>query len=172
MPEPPVLTDGVIRLRRRVARDVDAIARASHDPQTLRWLEDPPMDEEARRTSLDRVEARWRSGAAAPLVVADAVTDEAQGLVNLQFRSKTVASVAYSVFPEARGRGLAPRAVRLAVAWARTELGVTELLLEADSDNAASIRVAEKCGFEPVGSRPETVAGPPDRTTLVFALRS
>ena len=31
--------------------------------------------------------------------------------------------------------------------WALGELGLSELILEADEGNAASIRVAEKCGF-------------------------
>lgn len=110
------------------------------------------MDEAAKARGLERVEEAWRSGTAAPMVVADAHTDEAMGLVNLQFRDDGTA-VAYSVFPDHRGKGVAPRAVELVTRRAFEELGLTELLLEAHQDNAASIRVAEKCGFADRGGR-------------------
>ena len=148
------LTDGVVTLRTRRESDLASIVAASHDPETDRWLDDDPLvpiaDDVAARAAMARVEDSWQSGRAAPLVVADAVTDEPVGLVNLQFRDDRVATVAYSVFPEHRGRGVAPRAVRLVTPWARDSLGVEELLLEAHDGNAASIRVAEKCGFTQV----------------------
>ncbi|MGA8112676.1 MAG: GNAT family protein [Actinocatenispora sp.] len=163
------LSDGIVALRRRRPADLDAIAAASHDPLTRRWLNDAPMDETARATSLDRVEQAWLSGQAAPLTIADADTDEAIGMVNLQFRDDEVATVAYSVFPARRGQGVAPRAVHLVAHWALTDLGVTQLLLEADEGNAASIRVAEKCRFQPSGRRTEQDPDGEPRTTLVFA---
>ncbi|MBM7786291.1 GNAT family N-acetyltransferase [Tenggerimyces flavus] len=140
-------------MRLRVVGDLDAIAAASRDEETRRWLDDEPMDEAARASSMERVEAAWRSGTSAPMIVADARTDEAMGLVNLQVREDGTA-IAYSVFPSHRGKGVAPRAVELVTGWALEELGLTELLLEANQDNVASIRVAEKCGFEDRGSRP------------------
>jgi RimJ/RimL family protein N-acetyltransferase len=165
------LGDGVVVVRLRRAGDLDAIAAASHDPETRRWLEDTPMDAEARRTSMTRVAAAWRSGEAAPLVIADAGTDEPVGIINLQFRNDAPATVAYSVFPAHRGRGIASRAVRLLAGWAFGDLRLTRLLLEADEANAASIRVAEKCGFRRIGSRTEPAADGGPHTTVVFARR-
>jgi RimJ/RimL family protein N-acetyltransferase len=54
--------------------------------------------------------------------------------------------VGYWLEREARGRGVATRALRLVVDWACRELGV-RLLLQADVRNAASRRVAEKAQF-------------------------
>ncbi len=169
--EPPAgpLSDGLVRLRLRQASDLDAIAAGSHDAETRRWLTDPPMDDEARRTSLERVEAAWHSGRASPLVIADATTDEPVGIINLQFRDDEVATVAYSVFPEFRGHGIAPRAVQLVTSWALGELGLGRLLLEADEGNAASRRVAEKCGFTMMGSRSEPTPDGQPSTTIVYA---
>ena len=65
----------MLRLRR--AQDVPAIARASHAPETRRWLDDPPMGPDEERTALARAEERWRSGRGAPFVIADAATDAA-----------------------------------------------------------------------------------------------
>ncbi|QNE21292.1 GNAT family N-acetyltransferase [Kribbella qitaiheensis] len=159
------LTDDVVVVRLRLESDLEAIAAASHDPQSLRWLTDPPMDEAARRTSLARVAEAWRSGQAAPMVIAAAATDEPVGIVNLQFRDDEVATIAYSVFPASRGQGVAPRAVQLVSGWALGELGLSQLILEADEGNAASIRVAEKCGFERTGDRVEEGG----ETTVIFA---
>ncbi|HEX3931563.1 MAG TPA: GNAT family protein [Nocardioides sp.] len=168
------LTDGTVTLRRRDVADLDAIVAASHDEETKRWLEDEPLpvlvDDEARRAALRRADDAWTSGRAAPLVIADAETDEAAGLVNLQFRDDRTATVAYSVFPAHRGRGIAPRAVRLVVPWARMSLGVEELLLEADAGNLASIRVAEKCGFVLVEEVVDEDQDGRERRTLVHRL--
>ncbi|TDU88102.1 RimJ/RimL family protein N-acetyltransferase [Kribbella voronezhensis] len=165
--EPPgePLTDGAVAVRLRRESDLAAIAAASHDPESLRWLTDPPMDAEARRTSLDRNAEAWRTGQAAPMVIAAADSDEPIGIVNLQFRDDEVATIAYSVFPAHRGQGIAPRAVELVSGWALGQLRLSRLILEADEGNAASIRVAEKCGFERTGSRVEDSGA----TTVIFA---
>jgi RimJ/RimL family protein N-acetyltransferase len=149
--KPPAvpLTDGTVSLRYRRASDLDAICAASYDPETRRWLTDPPMDAEARAASMARVAEAFQTGRSAPLVITDSSTDQPIGLINVLFRDDHVATIAYSVFPAHRGRGVAPRAVRLTVDWAFSDLGLSELLLEIDPGNLASLRVAQKCGFEP-----------------------
>src|ERR1700733_11456667 len=95
-----------------------------------------------------------RTGRSAPLVIADSSTDQPVGLINVQFRDDQVAPIAYSAFPGHRGQSVAPRAVRLAVDWAFSDLGVSEILLEIDPGNLASVRVVQKCGLEPAGRGP------------------
>jgi RimJ/RimL family protein N-acetyltransferase len=169
-PPDPSPSDGVVTLRLRRESDLEAIAAASHDPQTVRWLDDAPMDSQARAASADRVQAAWQTGRAAPLVIADAITDAPVGMVNLQFRGDDVAAVAYSVFPASRGRGIAPRAVRLVAAWAFHEIGLAELVLETDRRNLASIRVAEKAGFQRTGVRQEPRPDGERHELIVFSL--
>jgi predicted acetyltransferase len=53
--------------------------------------------------------------------------------------------IGYVVRPSARGRGYATAMLRLALRRAR-ELGLGRVLLTVSPDNAASIRVIEKCG--------------------------
>ena len=130
------------------------------------------MDAEARAASMARVAEEFRTGRSAPLVIADSATGQPAGLINLQFRDDQVATIAYSVFPGHRGRGLAPRAVRLAVDWAFADLGISEIRLEIDPGNLASVRVARKCGFEPAGREPGDDQGEPGSSgKLVFAVR-
>jgi RimJ/RimL family protein N-acetyltransferase len=135
----------------RRAEDVPLIAAASHDPETRRRLEDEPMTPERERSSLARAEEQWRSGAAAPFVIADASSDRALGLVNLQFGED--ATLAVSVFPAERGRGIASRAMRLAATWGLRDLGLRRVVAEAAADNVASIRAIEKAGFRREGLR-------------------
>jgi RimJ/RimL family protein N-acetyltransferase len=135
------------------------ICAASHDPDTRRWLSDPPMDDEARAASMARVAEAFRTGRSAPLVIADGPTDQPIGLINVQFRDDQVATIAYSVFPGHRGQGVAPRAVRLAAGWAFSDLGLSELRFEIDPGNLPSVRVTRKCGFTPGRPRPEPGAG-------------
>jgi RimJ/RimL family protein N-acetyltransferase len=146
------LTDGEIVLRLRRAEDVPLIAEASHDPETRRRLDDEPLTPERARTSVERAEEQWRSGRGAPFVIADAADDSPLGLLNLQFGDdKEVAGLAVSVFPEARGRGIAPRALRLGASWGLRELGLRRVFAEAAVDNEASIRAIEKAGFQREG---------------------
>jgi RimJ/RimL family protein N-acetyltransferase len=134
---------------------VPLIAAASHDPETRRRLDDEPMTAERERGSLARVEEQWRTGTAAPFVIADPSDDRALGLVNLQFEED--ATLAVSVFPEERGRGVASRALRLAAIWGLRELGLSRVVAEVAPDNVASIRAIEKAGFRREGLRDDQV---------------
>jgi RimJ/RimL family protein N-acetyltransferase len=123
-PDPP-LTDGEIVLRPQGADDVPLIAEASHDPETRRWLDDEPLAADRQRDSVARAEEKWRSGESAPFVIADAATDAPLGLLNLQFGDDhEVAELAVSVFPRARGRGVASKALRLGAIWGLHEVGL------------------------------------------------
>ena len=135
--------------------DVPLIAAASHDPETQRRLEDEPMTPEREQGSLARAEEQWSSGAAAPFVIADGGDDRALGLVNLQFGEEV--TIAVSVFPEERGRGIASRAMRLVATWGLRDLGLSRVVAEAAADNVASIRAIEKAGFRREGLRDDQV---------------
>jgi len=151
-PDPP-LADAEIVLRMRCEQDVAAIAEASRDPETQRRLDDGPLTEVAQRDSVARAEQQWSTGMSAPFVIADARDDRPLGLLNLQFGDdEQAASLAVSVFPEARGRGIATRALRLGALWGLRDLGLARVAAEAAVDNLASIRAIEKAGFHREGT--------------------
>ncbi|HEY3050188.1 MAG TPA: GNAT family protein [Gaiellaceae bacterium] len=136
----------------RRAEDVPLIAEASYDSETRRRLDDEPLRPNRRRDSVSRAEEQWRSGSGAPFVIADAAGERPLGLLNLQFGAdEEVAGLAVSVFPEARGRGIASRALRLGATWGLRELGLRRVFAEAAADNEASIRAIEKAGFQREG---------------------
>jgi RimJ/RimL family protein N-acetyltransferase len=151
-PPDPALTDGEIVLRARQESDMEVIAVASHDPETMRRLDDPPLSPESRQQSVARAAAQWSSGRSAPSLIADAYDNRPLGLLNLQFGDdEEVASLAVSVFPEARGRGVAAKALRLGALWGLHELGLMRVAAEAATDNHSSIRAIEKAGFQREG---------------------
>jgi RimJ/RimL family protein N-acetyltransferase len=161
--QPPKVppTDGVVAIRLRRDEDLPRIAAAAEDPEAHRWLDEAPGSGPPS-TPLQILEI-WRSGRAAPLIIADAATDEAAGLSNLQRKSDTYATVAYRVFPAWRGRGFAARALNLVAGWAFADLNLPRLVLEIDEGNAASIRVPRRCAFTRHGT---TDAGDRRRSSL------
>jgi RimJ/RimL family protein N-acetyltransferase len=132
--------------------DMPLIAKASLDPETQRRMSDEPFTEERRRESVSRAKEQWRTGQGAPFVIADSASDVALGLLNLQFgEDEEVAGLAVSVFPQARGRGVASKAMRLGAIWGLRELGLRRVFAEAAADNLPSIRAIEKAGFQREG---------------------
>lgn len=59
--------------------------------------------------------------------------------------------IGYGIAPEYWCRGYASEAVKAVTDWALTQSGVKRIEAETDSDNIASQRVLEKCGFIPTG---------------------
>lgn len=157
-------------LRLRTEQDFDAITAGQQDPSILRWLSDAPMPEDSPKLSVGRTLHQWSSGTSAPFVIGDFESSVPLGLINLRFASDTEALVAYSVFPHARGRGVAPRAVALITSWAFSTLGLAWVTLEADRANSASIRVAEKSDFHWIRDRAGTEEEGEQSVMAVFQL--
>jgi RimJ/RimL family protein N-acetyltransferase len=62
------------------------------------------------------------------------------------------AEIGYGVRPTARSRGYATEALVAVARWVLTEAGLQRAWLTANTDNLASIRVAEKAGFRREGT--------------------
>lgn len=148
-PDAP-LTDGKIVLRLREPKDQPLITAASHDPETRRWLEDEPIPMSGAHVFRDPLDT-WAQGERAPFVIADGVTDRALGLISLRMIAEGAGSVGVSVFPEGRGRGVGPAALKLVARWAIAERGFHRVEAEADVANIASLRMIEKAGFSREG---------------------
>jgi RimJ/RimL family protein N-acetyltransferase len=69
------------------------------------------------------------------------------GGVEVRVRPDRRGNVSYVVFPNARRRGLATLAVRLAAEWAFSHLDIVGLVAIVDERNVASRRVALAAGF-------------------------
>jgi len=61
--------------------------------------------------------------------------------------------VAYWVLPEARGRGVAPRALRAMSTWLFVHVGLHRIELAHSTRNTGSCRVAIKAGYVLEGTK-------------------
>lgn len=146
----PVLEGDGFRLRPIHERDAERIQEGSADAESQRWLGQLP----APYTLADAqayVEARRElcaSGLGVTWAVADPVDDRLLGTVLWFHHTEGVScEVGYWLHPDARGRGLATRAVRLVTDHCFAELGVQKVTALVAADNAGSRRVVERAGF-------------------------
>jgi RimJ/RimL family protein N-acetyltransferase len=154
-PPDPSLQDGIVLLRPWTDRDVPAIAAACDEAEMARWLDQipRPYTEQDAREYVASTRRGWREGTASSYAIVDLESERPVGSIGVHWldREQRVAEVGYWVAREARGRGLASRAVRLVSRWALQDCGIERLQLRADVLNAASQRVAEKAGFRREG---------------------
>ena len=66
-------------------------------------------------------------------------------------RENGIAEIGYGILEEYRRQGYATEAVQAACRWAFRHAEVKSLEAETETENAASQRVLEKCGFRPSG---------------------
>ncbi|HEX2029848.1 MAG TPA: GNAT family protein [Actinomycetota bacterium] len=162
-PAAPELTDGHIRLRGPREDDIPAITAASQDPDIARWTMVPSGYTEDDALAFVRGTHR-PGGDEISLVILDAATEELLGTIGLRIDGPAgVGDIGYWVKREARGRGVATRAVRLVATWAFAARGLGRIELMAATENAASRRVAERAGFTLEGILRARLPGPDGR---------
>ena len=150
-PEPP-LADEVVALRPWRADDAPAVAAAiDGDPEIAAWLDEVPQPYglDDAHEYIAACTRGWAEGAGAFFAVVDPADGTLLGSLGLRLAGlpQGVAEVGYWIAREARGRGVASHAVRLAARWILGEVGIERLQLRADTLNVSSQRVAEKAGF-------------------------
>ena len=148
-PKPP-LSDGVVTLRPFRAEDALAVAAACQDPEIQRWIPMIPVpyaETDARGFILMTLQA-WHDGTGYEFAIADAATDRYIGSIGLHIGPNTRRyAIGYLVAPEARGGGVAVRALRLVTRWGFEQLGIERLALWTLPGNVRSQVVAERAGF-------------------------
>jgi len=171
----PALHDDTIVLRPPESGDAGPIAAAVQDPDIPRFTMVPsPYTTADAAAFIERSGASWHSGDAAPFVIADAATGTLLGSIGLHDLGldDRPAHVGYWVAAEARGRGVATRALRLVARWALEDLALARVEVYVYVENERSQRVASRAGFTREGIR-AFVGHPTGRDELVvFSLRA
>jgi RimJ/RimL family protein N-acetyltransferase len=95
-----------------------------------------------------------RQGAGVHLMMLDRAADKIVGSISLFHADWEVrsAEIGYGVRSEERGKGYASEALGAVTRWALTEGGIQRAWLTANTDNVASVRVAEKAGLRREGT--------------------
>jgi RimJ/RimL family protein N-acetyltransferase len=151
-PDPP-LADSAILLRPPTEADIPAIAAACGDPELARWIPVPvPYRTADAQAFVEAAAEGWALGTASEFAVVERAGGTLVGMVGLHRGSVPGrASVGYWIAPQARGRGLATRAVRLVARWAFEDPTLERLELTTLVGNEASGRVALRSGFQREG---------------------
>lgn len=140
------LTGEGLVLRDWTEADLAVMPELFDHPDVAHWTPIvSPFDEKAARNRLDRARQLRAEGTTILLAI---TTDggEALGEVMLR-RAPEGTEIGYAVGPAHRGQGLAARAVRVMAAYAFGQLGVEQVILELEAENASSVAVATKAGF-------------------------
>lgn len=163
----------VIELRPLTAADAAAHC-AGEDDLTVRWLTGGYGDVEGTIEYFDWLARNadagtgkrglgvWTSGRLCGYIDYD--PDNSDGI------DPEDVSISYAVHPWARGRGVAVEAVRLLCDVIRTNQIGTRVAIRVEPENAASVRVAEKCGFRYKRDFTSTTDTHPDGTPATMSL--
>jgi [ribosomal protein S5]-alanine N-acetyltransferase len=152
---------GTRQTRRLLARRPAPGDRAlyhSHftDPVVEGWLRPPPLPPFDART-LDELHAgdctHWEDHGFGPWILIERQSGAFAGRAGLAWTSvegSVEVELPWSIEPRLHGNGLATEAAVAATEWAQ-ELGFAEVVALTLPSNRASMRVAEKTGFEADG---------------------
>ena len=158
----------VLTLRPPRIEDADAITAACQDPEIPRWTSVPsPYTREHALEWIGRSDPRVESY----LGFEDGMLVGSFSLLEID-PARHYAEIGYWVSKDARGRGVATRAVD----WLRArgaELGLTTFELLIHKDNPGSQGVARRAGFEDTGERrPAPRVTPPTAPDYIVYRRS
>lgn len=141
-------SDGVVSLRRWREEDADAVYEACQDAEIQHWIPFIPRPYR-REDALAFVRGELEN--VGPHTYAIVEGGAVVGSIGMNVNRSRTGHVGYWCAPEARGRGVATRALRLLSRYGFDELALQRLELITDPENAASQRVAEKVGYRREG---------------------
>jgi len=150
----PTLTDGVVTLRPWRPDDAGPVHGACQDPEIARFVPIPqPYTPDDGRRFVTHVAEESITGPSAHFAIVDPSTDALFGAMSRHGPDGHRAAFGYWLAREARGRGIATRALRLLVDWTVATTDAIRLELYTDVANDRSGRVALRAGFESEGIR-------------------
>lgn len=150
-PPLPPPSDGEIALRPFEDDDAARFATLNRDPAIERYTRmSVPRDPRDAAEWIDRARRGWEGEGPWRFAVADARSNELLGYIGIRLVDGN-GQIGYWVRREARGRGVATRALRLLARWALDSAGFARIQLLVEPRNEPSRRVAEKAGFRAEG---------------------
>ncbi len=151
-----VLTDGVLTLRPFTLADVQAHLEGEDDEQ-VRWLSGGASTPATVTAWVERNLQSWASDGPVYNFAICPVAQQPVGMIEANVRVPGLlphaANISYGLYPRARSRGYATRAVQLMLAYLAERDGVRAAVIQVDRQNTPSVRVAERAGFRFVGRR-------------------
>ena len=153
LPDPP-LSDSIVTLRAFTLDDIEWVTEGCRDPEVARFTSVPdPYEPEHAREWIGQQDDLRESGEGLHLAATAADDGAPLGSVGLQRIAwdQLRGEIGYWIAPSGRGRGAAPRAVRLLAAYGFAVVDLQRIEVIPYLDNPASQRVAEKAGCQREG---------------------
>ena len=151
---PPLRTQR-LELRPSASGDRTALLDVFGDPEVMRFVGErrEPLDAERLAASQLSVRAHWDEHGFGPLAVVERDSGRLAGEAGLQLLGGSEIELTYTFARSAWGRGYATEAAAAVLRWGFDGLLLPRVVAVADPGNHASLRVLEKLGMRPVGTR-------------------
>ncbi len=153
--EPPLQTERLV-LRRFAGGDLEPLAGVFGDPEVMRFVgaRRGPLDPGRLAASQVHVRAHWDEHGFGPLAVVERATGRLAGEAGLQLLDGgSDVELTCTLARSAWGRGYATEAAAAVLRWGFAGLLQPRVVAVADPANGASLRVLEKLGMRPQGTR-------------------
>ena len=132
--------------------DAPAVFAVCQDPEIARWVTIPqPFERSDADAFIENALTMWRDGTGAPFAIVDAVTDGLLGAVTRFGPDGHQATFGLWLAPDARGRGVGARSLRLVSDWTFATTAAIRLDAFIMVGNEASDRMVERAGFRREG---------------------
>jgi RimJ/RimL family protein N-acetyltransferase len=132
--------------------DAPELFAVCQDPEIARWVTIPqPFTSADADAFIENAVTMWRDGTGAPFAIVDAASDRLLGAVTMFGPDGHQATFGLWLAPEARGRGVGTRALRLASDWTFDTTTAIRLDCFIMVGNEASNRMVERAGFHREG---------------------
>ena len=161
MSDIPVLETDRLILRGSRIEDFDAMAEMWALPEMVRYVGGVPQSREQSWTRLLRHIGMWQAMKFGFWAVIDKASDRFIGQAGFhEMRRALTPSIentleaGWGLHPDFQGRGYASEALRTMLPWAATNHPDKQVTCIIDPDNVASIRLAERHGFQAFARSP------------------
>jgi RimJ/RimL family protein N-acetyltransferase len=151
---PVIETDRLI-LRGHRLDDFKDCAAMWTDPGVVRYIGGKPCSEEEIWARMLRYVGHWRLMGFGYWAIEEKASGEYAGEVgfadfkrDIKPSLKDSPELGWALVSRVHGRGYATEAVRAAVAWGEERFGAAKTACMIHPENLASVRVAEKCGYQ------------------------
>jgi RimJ/RimL family protein N-acetyltransferase len=152
--EAPVIDTARLTLRAHRLDDFEASFAMWSDPVVTRFIGGKPSTEQQTWSRLLGYAGHWAFMGFGYWALEEKSTGNFAGELGFaNFRRdiapsmRDVPELGWTLATRFHGKGYATEAVRAAVAWADVRFGSTRTVCLINTENAASIRVAQKCGY-------------------------
>jgi RimJ/RimL family protein N-acetyltransferase len=151
----PVIETARLRLRGHRQEDFENCASLWSDPMVTRYIGGKPFSPEEVWARLLRYVGHWRWLGFGYWVIEELATGAFAGELGFADYKRDMEpslngapELGWVLSPRVHGQGYATEAVRAVQAWGDDNLSPARTVCLIQPDNAASLRVANKCGFK------------------------